>query len=50
MKAGTTKAYFELYKSAKLNKLDDKFYETDENLSELRTKYIKKNLTEFITK
>ncbi|MFX1274723.1 MAG: DUF4375 domain-containing protein [Promethearchaeota archaeon] len=46
---GTSRAYFELYKSAKLNKLDDKFYETDENLSELRIAYIRKNLNEFIT-
>lgn len=48
--AGTTKAYFEAYKSAKLNRLDDKFYETDENLSELRTRYIRKNINEFLTK
>ncbi len=47
--AGTTKAYFEAYKSAKLNRLDDKFYETDENLSELRTRYIRKNINEFLT-
>lgn len=48
--AGTTRAYFETYQSAKLNRLDDKFYETDENLSELRTRYIRKNLNEFLTK
>ena len=48
--AGSTKAYFENYTSAKLNRLDDKFYETDENLSDLRTRYIRKNINEFLTK
>ncbi len=48
---GTLESFSESYKDNPLNKLDDEFYELgdQENISELRIKYIREHKNEFIT-
>ncbi len=48
---GTLESFSESYKDNPLNKLDDEFYElgNEENISELRIKYIREHKVEFIT-
>jgi len=47
---GTIEAFSESYELTKLNEIDNIFYSIDENLSELRIKYIRKNTKKFIMK
>jgi hypothetical protein len=44
----TLEAFSESYEHTKLNKLDDEFYDSTEDLSALRTKYIRAHLREFV--
>ncbi len=46
---GTLNAFSESYKETKLNTIDDKFYDLREDLSELRIKYIRSNIDEFLS-
>lgn len=46
---GTLSAFSDSYKETKLNSIDDKFFDLHENLSELRIKYIRSNMGEFIS-
>ncbi len=45
---GTLEAFSDSYKHTKLNDLDDEFYKCEEDLIELRVKYIRDNPELFI--
>lgn len=45
---GTIESFSESYKDNPLNALDDEFYELTEPLPDLRIKYIRENISEFI--
>lgn len=47
---GTLQAFSESYKHTALNDLDDVFFKYEENLSNLRIKYIRENSHLFVTK
>ncbi len=49
---GSLDSFSESYKDNSLNKLDDEFYDLgdEENIGELRIKYIREHLTEFVKK
>lgn len=47
---GTIEAFSESYELTKLNEIDSLFYSIDENLSELRVRYIRENTKKFIVK
>jgi hypothetical protein len=50
MEKGTIEAFSETYEDTEFNKLDDEFYNLDENLGELRIGYIRENSSEFLCK
>lgn len=45
---GTIEAFSDSYKETKLNELDKLFYNLDEDLSNIRVKYIRNNIQKFI--
>ena len=47
---GTIEAFSESYELTKLNEIDSLFYSIDENLNELRVKYIRENTKKLIMK
>lgn len=47
---GTLEAFSDSYKETKLGKCDEMYYTLEKDALELKKRYIRENLTEFVTK